>query len=168
MKSTFDFRTFWVHVCGDFWVHVCGFWVHVYETVGCMSMKRLGACMWMLGACMRKRLGACMQMLGACMRMLGARLCIFMFPPFLLFGYFPRCGITAAYWLWCGTTAAKGPGPGRLGFGLGGEPGGGGGWPGARAAARLGARESCLLPEMHPTSAYCGPDRSMDMHPASA
>ena len=32
---------------------------------GCMSMDRLGACMRLLGACMRKRLGACMRLLGA-------------------------------------------------------------------------------------------------------
>ena len=47
-------------------------------------------------------------------------------------------------------------------FWLGGEPGwwvvvGGGGGGGAGAGARLGAWESYLLPDMHPTSAYMHP-----------
>ena len=62
-----------MHVCGNGLVHGCGVgcmsikrlgacmrsWVHVYETVGCryadagrMSMERLGACMRMLDASM--------------------------------------------------------------------------------------------------------------------
>ena len=54
-------------------VHVCGFWVHVYDTAGCMcaeSCMRIWVHVWvhvcgnvwvqsirMLGACMRLRLG---------------------------------------------------------------------------------------------------------------
>ena len=45
-------------VYGDVWVHVYAFWVHVYGSVGCMSMDRLGACMRLLGASLRLRLGA--------------------------------------------------------------------------------------------------------------
>ena len=46
-----------------------------------------------------------------------------------------------------------------LGFGFGVNQGGGWGGkgPGAGAGARLGAWESYLLPEMHPTSAYMHP-----------
>ena len=32
-----------MHVCGHVWVHVCGFWVHVYQTFGCMHAETLGA-----------------------------------------------------------------------------------------------------------------------------
>ena len=58
-------QTVWAHVC-EFWVHVCGNgWVQSMRKFGCIYMETFG-CMYADFGCMSiKRLGACMRLLGA-------------------------------------------------------------------------------------------------------